>query len=220
MSTLNKFRKYGFMAIICAAAVLTACDDDDDDNPTPATNPPVENEEEVITDVTLVFTDTSNTNNVVMASANDPDGEGVDSLQVLDTIRLNSNTVYKLTYIIENGLDPNDVEDIAAEIKAEDDEHQIFYGFTSGLFADPTGDGNIGNGAAGNVNYLDEDSDNQDGSGLPVGLETRWNTTTSIIPRSGDFRVRLMHQPDLKGPNSKWDTGEDDFDITFRIEIN
>ncbi len=217
MNTLNKFRKYGFIAVVCATAVLTACDKDDDDDVTPVTNPPVENEEEVITDVKLVFTNTSDSTDIVEARAQDPDGEGVQELMILDTIRLDISKTYELTYEIFNNLETPG-EDIGDEIKEEDDEHQIFYGFTSGLFSNPSGNGNIGAGATGNVNYLDEDSDAQDGSGNPVGLITRW--TTSVLPRTGTFTTRLQHQPDVKSATSDYDDGDTDFELTFRLEIN
>ena len=94
-----------------------------------------------ITDVILIFTNAANPNDVVMAAAQDPDGEGLDDLEVLGDINLSTDTEYILTYTIENRLDPTDIEDIGEEILDEDNEHQFFFSFTTDVFANPTGNG-------------------------------------------------------------------------------
>jgi len=119
-----------------ASTIIVSCSDDDD-------APEVENELEVITDVTLIFTNVADPTNVVEARAQDPDGIGVEELEILDDIRLFTDTEYTLTYEILNALDEDDVEDIGDEILDEDDEHQLFFSFTEDAFSDPTGDGNI-----------------------------------------------------------------------------
>lgn len=218
MNTFDKFKKYSMIAILFTGVALTACsDDDDDDNVTPVTNPPVENEEEVITDVKLVFTNVNDTMDVVEARAQDPDGEGVQELQVLDTIRLDISKTYELTYEIFNNLETPG-EDIGDEIAEEDDEHQFFYGFTNNAFLNPLGDGNIDT-ASDPVNYEDEDSDAQDGSGNPVGLVTRW-TTSALATSNGSFRVVLNHLPDIKSSTSSVNDGDSDIDLEFVLEIN
>ena len=108
---------------------------------------------EVITDVTLVFT--SDAGAVVTASAQDPDGEGVQDLVVKDEIKLQSGTTYTLTFEVMNNLE-SPGEDIGEEIAEEDDEHQIFFAWTEGAFSNPTGNGNIDN-ASDPVNYNDSD---------------------------------------------------------------
>jgi len=208
---MRKLWHYSLMAVFCGA-ILTSCNDDDDDS---VPDPPMESEEEVITDVKLIFTNTADANDVVEATAEDPDGDGVEELMVLDEIDLAANTTYTLTYEILNALE-DPAEDIGDEIAEEDDEHQIFYAFTEDAFTSPSGDGNIDN-ASDTVNYEDEDSEAQDGSGNPVGLVTTW--TTGDGPVSGTFRVRLMHQPDLKDADSDSNTGEDDFDLEFTLNI-
>ncbi|MEM9053289.1 MAG: GTP cyclohydrolase [Bacteroidota bacterium] len=210
MKTMRKFFHYAFIALL-STAVLTSCDDDDDDDVMP---PAEENETETITDVTLLFI---NGNDTIKASAKDEDDLGPDPLVILDTIRLAVNTTYELNFIIENNIadDPDEVN-IAAEIAEEDDEHQFFFGFTDGAFANPTGEGNLEEDDM--VNYNDEDSENQDGTGLPVGLSTTWETSANPL-MEGFFKVRLAHQPDLKDENSGPDTGESDFDLDFVLEI-
>ena len=70
--------------------------------------------------------------------AEDPDGTGVEELVILDTINLNKNKSYTLTFEIMNNLETPG-EDIGEEIKEEDDEHQIFFGFSNDAFSDPLG---------------------------------------------------------------------------------
>lgn len=208
MNTLSKFRKYGLLTILFTAVTVTGCKDDDDDV-TPA--PPVENEEEVITDLKLIFTNTSDTTDKVEARAQDPDGEGVLELVILDTIRLNVSKTYELTYDIFNNLETPG-EDIGAEIEGEDNEHQIFYSFSNNAFTSPAGNGNIDN-ASDAVSYNDFD-----GNGNPVGLLTTWVTSANQLS-NGNFTVRLQHQPDLKTSTSGATDGDTDFELAFVLNI-
>lgn len=211
------FLNYFLIGLIGLSLVITSCGEDDE-------VPPEEDELEVITDVTLIFTNNADPADVVRASAKDSDGAGItEELEVLDEITLSGDATYTLTLEIMNAVDPTDVEDIVEEIEEEDDEHQFFFGFTSDAFSDPTGDGNIDALAANAVNYEDEDSDAQDGSGNPVGLETTWTTGTAIS--DGTFRIILMHQPPLadgtpvKTATSDINVGDTDIDLTFVLNI-
>ncbi|MFS4468409.1 GTP cyclohydrolase [Maribacter sp. 2210JD10-5] len=205
MKTIEKFMNYRLLAILLTAFMISSCSSDDD-------APEEENDEEVITNVTLIFTNTSDPNDVVRASAEDPDGEGVQELEVMDFITLSLDTEYTLTFEVSNALDPNDVEDITAEILKEDNEHQIFFSFTDGAFASPTGNGNVDN-ASDPLNYNDEDE-----NGNPVGLSTSW-TTPATSSAGGTFNVRLQHQPDLKTATTGADVGDSDFDLDFVLNI-
>ncbi len=166
---------------------------------------------ELITKATLTFSPTLGGSPIVV-SATDPDGEGVQDLQVDGAINLDAGTSYSLTITLINGLaQPSDPEyNITEEVEEEADEHLFFFYWTENIFSDPAGDGNIDSrGDA--LNYEDEDANN-----LPLGLETSWTTGTA---RSGEFRVILKHQPDLKSETSDADTGETDLDITFVIHV-
>ena len=208
MNTSKLFKNYQLMTLLLAVLFIASCSDDDD-----ASLPPIEDELEVITDVTLIFTNTQDPNDVVMASAQDPDGEGVQELMIDDDINLTEGVTYTMTYEILNALDPDDVEDIGEEILEEDDEHQFYFEFTDGAFASPTGDGNIGAGnAADPINYMD-----QDDNGYPVGLVTEW--TAGGASTDGTFRVRLQHQPDLKSATTTSEDGDTDIDLTFVLNI-
>jgi len=187
-------------ALMMGSILLYSCEDDD--------VPPEENEEEVITDVTLTFTPDGG-GDAITALAEDPDGEGPDDLEVLGPIELAANTTYTLTIDLLNDIEG---ESITEEVEEEDEEHMFFFGWTDGIFSDPTGDGNIGAGnRADAVNYVDTDDD-----GNPLGLETTWTTGDAA---TGTFRVILKHQPDIKTDTSDSTDGETDTDLTWDITI-
>ena len=206
MKTINPFKNLQLLAILFSVITIIGCSNDDD------VAPEEENEVEVFTDVTLVFTNTADVNDVVTASAQDPDGTGIQELQILGAITLAADTEYKLTYEILNALDPADIEDIGSEILEEDNEHQFFFSFTENVFANPTGNGNI-DAAADPINYNDADE-----NGNPVGLSSTW-TTSSTASSGASFTVRLQHQPDVKTATSGSNDGDTDFALTFALNI-
>ena len=175
MKTINPFKNLQLLAILFSVITIIGCRPEDD------IAPEEENEVEVFTDVTLIFTNTADNSDVVRASAQDPDGTGIQELQILDAIALNANTEYTLTYEILNALDPSDVENIGNEILEEANEHQFFFSFTENVFANPTGNGNI-DAAADSINYNDADD-----NGSPVGLSSAW-TTSSAAPSGVIYR--------------------------------
>ena len=205
MKTVNLFRNLRLMALFFAAITVVSCSNDDN-------APEEENEEEVITDVTLVFTNDSNPADVVTATAVDPDGEGIQELQVQDEITLAVDTQYTLTFEIFNNLETPG-EDIGEEIEDEDDEHQIFFSFTTDAFDSPAGNGNIDT-ASDPINYNDQD-DNMN----PVGLSTTWTTPAAATTTGGTFTVRLQHQPDIKTGTTGANDGDTDFDLEFVLNI-
>lgn len=183
--------------LLVATILMVSCGETND--------PEIENEEEVITDVTLSFY--SDSADEVVARALDPDGLGVADLEVLDTIRLKAGITYELSIDLENSLEGESITD---EVREESDEHMFFFGFTTDIFSDPAGSGNV-SGLQNAINYLDTDV-----NGLPVGLETKWTAGTAA---SGTFRVVLKHQPDLKSASSTIADGESDVDVEWVIEI-
>ena len=197
----NIFKLNYLLFAVLTLFVFTACEDDE-------AVPEEEEEMEVITDVTLIFT--SDAGAVVTASAQDPDGEGVQDLVVNDEIKLQSGTNYTLTFDIMNNLETPG-EDIGDEIAEEDDEHQLFFAWTEGAFSNPTGNGNIDN-ASDPVNYNDAD-----GNGNPLGLNTSW--TAGDPTTAASFTVRLQHQPDVKTATSGANDGDTDFELQFRLTI-
>lgn len=205
---MKNFRIHNLVSLLIAASVsVVSCSDDDDSNDVP----PIEDEVEVITDVTLIFTNTNDATDVVTATARDNDGPGAQELIIADEITLGANATYELTFEVFNNLDADDPEDIGAEILEEADEHQIFFSFTEGAFSSPAGDGNIDT-ASDPINYEDEDDE-----GNPVGLETIW--TTGAASTGGNFTVRLQHQPGLKSATTGAEIGDTDFDLEFVLNV-
>jgi hypothetical protein len=205
MNTMSLFKKTSLWALLIISLATTSCTNNDDEVPEE------ENDLEVITDVTLVFTNVENNQDVVRAQAQDPDGIGVEALEILGPIHLDGNKTYTLTLEIMNNLeDPG--ESITEEIEEEDQEHQLFFGFSNDAFSDPMGDGNMDN-TADQINYNDTDA-----NGNPVGLSTNWSTEESQVS-SGTFTVRLQHQPDLKTASSGATDGDTDFELQFVLNI-
>ncbi len=198
----NIFRLNYLLYAVLTLFIFTACEEDE-------AAPEEENEVEVFTDVKLVFTPTGG-GAAVEAAAQDPDGAGVQELQVLGAINLAANTSYTLTMVIENCLE-SPCELMNEEIEEEDDEHQFFFAFTNDAFTSPAGNGNI-DSASDPINYNDSD-----GNGNPVGLNTSWTTGSAS---TGTFTVQLQHQPDVKTATSGSTDGDTDFALTFNLNIN
>ena len=173
-------------------------------------DPVRENVPELITKVTLTFTPV--VGDPVVVTATDPDGEGVQDVQVDGDIKLEATKSYSLSLTLANGLvKPSDPEyNVTEEVEEEGDEHIFFFSWTNDIFSDPSGDGNIDR-RDDPVNYEDEDV-----NGLPLGLETFWTAGKSS---SGDFRIVLKHQPDLKSTTSESGIGETDLDLTFTVRV-
>jgi hypothetical protein len=202
LNTMKSQMKIFVLLVLMSGLVfLSGCDED----------PEPENIPEEITRVVLTFTSAGAA--PIEVEANDPDGDGPLDI-VIEPISLVANREYTLTIQMFNGLlDPSDDEyNITTEIKEEDEEHQLFFGWSTGLFTSPTGTGNIG--SAGVVNYEDFDE-----GGLPVGLETTW-TTGAASSGEKTFQVILAHQPEIKSATSTSNDGEAEVDVTFSISIN
>ena len=198
----NIFKLNYLLYAVLTLFIFTACEEDE-------VAPEEENEVEVFTDVKLVFTPTGG-GAAVEAAAQDPDGAGVQELQVLGAINLAENTSYTLTMVIENCLE-SPCELMNEEIEEEDDEHQFFFAFTNDAFTSPAGNGNI-DSASDPINYNDSD-----GNGNSLGLNTSWTTGSAS---SGTFTVQLQHQPDVKTATSGSTDGDTDFALTFNLNIN
>lgn len=200
-----------YLFLFIMAGFIVGCGDDDDPMGMEMEMEMEEEneEEEVISQVILSFTP-DNGEDVVTATFLDADGEG-SGAPAIDDIELTEGVTYTLTLELTNTLGAVD-EDITAEILEEDDEHQFFFGFTDGIFADPTGDGNVDTGSD-PVNYNDQDE-----NGLPVGLSTTW-TAGGHTDSPGEFNIVLKHQPDEKSATSDVSVGGTDVDITFSLSI-
>ncbi|MEQ8553733.1 MAG: hypothetical protein RIC53_13840 [Cyclobacteriaceae bacterium] len=186
-----------FYLVILTLIAFVSCNDEE--------LPPIENEEEVITDVDLIFSPVDGGAPLTFG-ANDPDGEGPEDM-VTDPIVLGAENSYQLFIKVRNDIDN---VDLTEEIKEEGAEHMFFFGFTDELFDQPEGNGNI-DSRTDQVNYIDEDE-----NGLPIGLITGWQTSSG---GSGTLRIVLKHQPDVKTATSGIDVGSTDIDLTFDVTV-
>ncbi|MEL6672881.1 MAG: hypothetical protein AAFR61_11840 [Bacteroidota bacterium] len=110
------------------------------------------------------------------------------------TITLDANTTYAVAATFLNEEDPNDVEDVTEEIRAEDDEHIVCYEVTGGA----------------NLTITRTDSDGT----YEVGLATSWVTTDAS---SGTMLLKLRHQPGVK--DGTCTPGDSDVEVDFNVEI-
>ncbi len=198
------FFKYALLSVCFASLIFsTSCEEDD----------PIEEEvPETITTTVLTFTPDGGGSPLTF-EANDPDGDGPEP-KTLDDIVLDANTTYMLSIQLLNELLSSTDEgyNITAEVEEEGTEHMFFFGWKEGIFSNPTGDGNIGEGQRINpVNYNDDDDND-----YPIGLETTWTTGAAA---TGTFNVILKHQPDIKSDTSDSTDGESDVDHVFNISI-
>lgn len=184
-----------FMLLSLSVSLL-GCKDDE--------LPPLENPEELIDKIELIFSPVGGGAPVTVQATADQSGE----IKADESIILNAETEYELFIKFENTITG---ESISEEVESEGDEHMIFFEFTSGIFSSPSGDGNVDNREDA-MNYLDKDVND-----LPIGLITAWQTGTG---GDGFFRILLKHQPDVKTATSGSEIGETDVDFTWNITVD
>ena len=124
----------------------------------------------------------------------DPDGEGGNSPIQWDTIKLDSQKVYKATLKILNESNPNSIIDVSNEIKAEATSHIICY-------------------TPANTGIAVTRTDN-DGT-YSLGIESLWKTTGKS---NGTLNIKLKHQTGLK--NGSCDPGKTEIDVNFLLIID
>lgn len=156
-----------------------------------------------ITDVSLSFSPT-NGGETVFANAE----IGLNGLEVTNSITLEKGTQYDMSISLFS-----DTTSLNEGLIAEGDQYLFFFGWTDGLFVNPTGDGNIDN-RADPVNYADSDT-----SGLPIGFQTDWEVDCEPGTLTGDFRVVFQFQPDTKSDTSTVEDGSEQFDLSWDISL-
>ncbi|EMS31729.1 hypothetical protein C943_02000 [Mariniradius saccharolyticus AK6] len=186
-----------------AMMVFSSCKSED---------PEEENEGEVITEVTLRFTEVdpvAGLGTPFEVKASDPQGLESGSAPTIGTINLTKGKTYRLEISLFNGIAN---EDITEEIEEEKEEHQ-FYFLGTAFVGSPVGA----------YTYGDEDA-----NGNPVGLLG----AVTLIPTPGfnnaTFRLILRHDLDKNFPganNPHWQNftqagGETDLDISFPLVLN
>ena len=179
--------KKSILLMMFASTVFFSCKKDKTDVPEP------ENEEEVITDIILTFTSQSDENEKIIVTANDPDGEGIQPIEIKENIVLKENTVYNVTVEISNKSDSSNPIDITEEVKEEGDEHLFCYTITDA-----------------DVSVKRTDSDGK----YEIGIESTWTTKEAS---EGKIRMVLKHQPDIK--DGTCEVGDADIDLTYTLKV-
>jgi hypothetical protein len=160
------------------------CEKDDDNGNGP------DNEQELITKVTLTFTGGGQT---LPFSAEDKDGDG-GKAPVIDNITLKANTDYKLAATFSHTLH-TPAEDLTIEVKNESNDHLVCY---------------VATGAMTSPAIQDKDS-----AGKPLGLESTFKTGAA---GAGTLKITLKHKADKSNANA-CGTGETDVEATFNVTV-
>ncbi|MCK8480677.1 type 1 periplasmic binding fold superfamily protein [Psychroserpens algicola] len=184
-----KTSKFILSTILCLS-VLVSCSSDDD-------APSQPNEEEVITDVTLSFTNDADANDVVVLLSVDEDGED-GPLNPVQTItgHFTAGATYTATISLFNSIEN---EDITIEVTdVEPDEHFFIY-TVNGL----------------DMNFTRSTNDVERADGNKLGFETSWVANTAS---TGTIRVQLFHESESVDDSNEFGTqsgGSSDVDVTF-----
>lgn len=181
---MNNRLAFLFLAFLLIA-LGNSCGEDED--------PLVENEEEVITSVTLTLFPNGPQEQVTLGFS-DPDGDGGNDpvFSTTGTLRANSNYRAMVSFGNAEGA-------IDGEIVEEGLEHQVFYQ-VSGV----------------DVDFAYDDSDVV---GQPIGLLTTVNTGAA---GNGTIIVTLRHEPNKAGAvidNPTAAGGSTDVEVMFAVQI-
>lgn len=172
---------------------FTSCSDDDK----PSTD--VENEEELITELVFTLTEEGGTDVITYTITNDLGlDKGTDGFVITGDL-LKANTTYNGSITLTNTIDN---EDITAEVKEEDDEHQFFF---------------IEDSEKLTINYTDVDDE-----GNPLGLTSKVIIGDLELDERVLLQIILKHEPvkDAEGVsegNIENAAGSTDLDIEFNI---
>ncbi|MGV3603494.1 MAG: hypothetical protein ACO1N1_19905 [Dyadobacter fermentans] len=179
-------RKLTWMLLAAMTTAFVQCKDSGDE-----VEPDDENE--LITSVTLKFTE-EGTSNVSTFAFKDPDGDGGNAPTRFDTIALKPNTTYTLAIeLADESKSP--AADITKEIVEESDEHLFVYTPAPAALLTYT--------------YGDKDQNNH-----PIGLTGSAKTGAA---GDGTLKVQLRHQPGNK--NGTPTPGSDDVNVDFQLKV-
>ncbi|MDN4165635.1 hypothetical protein QWY31_08985 [Cytophagales bacterium LB-30] len=194
-------KTYASLLTLSGLLMLGACDKED---------PVQELEQEVITDVTLTFTELDANGNptatTLSFTASDPEGVELGGNPEIETISgLEAGKSYRLSLDLFNGIAN---ESITEEIEEEDAEHQFFF---------------LGSAFDEAFSYVYED---EDADGNPVGL---LGTVAVAANASGNSVIRVILRHDLdksnaSAQNPNWAEyeqagGETDLDVSFPVQF-
>jgi hypothetical protein len=185
----NNLNKILLMAF-AIAITISACKKDDDD----VTKPSNTNDEELITTLKFIITDTDSPNAQYIFQYRDVDGLGGNAPSI-DTIKLNAAKVYAVEILLlDETKTPFDT--ISNEVLEESADHLFIF--------EP---------ASSNLNITINDFDDNTPP-LPLGLLSTWSTGAAI---NSSLKVSLKHQPGIK--NGDPTRGETDIEVVMPVEI-
>jgi len=192
-------------AIITLSFTALSCSSDD---------PEFEVDQELITDVTLIFTEVDATGaltqNTFSVTATDPEGLELGNQPVIQAITgLEPGKRYRLDITLFNSIDN---ENITEEIVEDADDHQFFF---------------LGSAFIGPNDFLSYEYADADQNGNPIGLFGYVNVSPAPGTNNGQFRLVLRHDLDknFAGISDSGFTnfvaagGETDLDITFPVTL-
>ena len=185
-----KTSKFFIRAILCLALVTSfiSCDDDD---PVPV------NEEELITDVILTFTNDANATDTVVLTSIAPDGQDGTSTETV-TGSFTAGATYSLSLAITNASETPADDVLNDDIIPEADEHFFVYA-VNGI----------------NLTMTRDASDLDGAGGSKLGVSTTW---VAGAASTGSVRINLIHQPVTTDDSNNFGSstgGSDDLNITF-----
>ena len=187
---MQTIKSLTFLAL-SLSLIISSCKKDDD--PVEEPHDDHNHDEEIITTLSLTFTDSAGVLPNYTAIFKDVDGVGGNEATQFDTIQLSSNSTYLVEIKLLNETE-SPAEDITDEVKAEDDEH-IFCYTPSGV-------------------HVDIERTDSDGT-YEVGLSSKWKTNAT---GSGSVKVVLKHQPNVK--DGTCTSGETDIELDFVTVVN
>ena len=183
-----------FIALcITATAFITSCSSDD-------SAPKVINEEEVITDVSLSFSNEAG--EITTYTFTDPQYR--DENYVAPLISLISGEAYQVEANFYNKSNPGDPELLTEEIQEERDDHFLTYAFTEVNVDLSRTDGSL----------------STDNNGIQIGLSTQWLAGST---GNGAVTLKLIHQATEKvttPAEGSFSGGETDVQVSFDMEVS
>lgn len=184
------FFRFSAITLLSFTVLLHACKPVCERNPN---DPECAGENELITTLRVVFTDSASGTAAGTFQFKDADGDGLP--EQLDTLRLSANTTYlaELKFLNES-VSP--AEDITPNIAAESNDHLIVF-----------------SAAAGSLTFRVIDYDNNTPP-LPLGLQSYWRSASA---GSSTVQITLRHQPGVK--NGTETPGDTDAEVTFPVQI-
>ncbi len=203
---MKSIQKQLFVAFLLSLTfVWTSCSKDD---------PVPEVDQEVITDLTVTFTEVDEEGNTIGTSMDftASAGEGIALGGEIDVdliTGLESGKTYLMEISAYNSIAD---EDVTEEILEHDEEHQFYF---------------LGSAFVGNDAFMSYTYDDQDGNGNPIGLSGFATVDNSSGANSGEIRIILRHDSDKNmenADNPHWENyaqagGESDLDVTFDVNF-